>query len=112
MSFLKLQFLIDLYFELSVQAKIMRSPVDSDTIMNLLDKIKVYKEEKADHLLDLASEKNESQNLQPSSTKLSIVRSFILIEHSRNIDSFLALFLFVVLFEKLYSLNIFSLFLG
>ncbi|XP_066477527.1 cilia- and flagella-associated protein 46 [Tiliqua scincoides] len=61
----------------TLQAKIMRSPVDFGIFMNLLEKIKLYKEEKAEHLQDLASlkknpeEKNESPNLLLSSIKLN-----------------------------------------
>ncbi|XP_063162642.1 cilia- and flagella-associated protein 46 [Candoia aspera] len=53
----------------TLQAKIVRSPVDPETFLNLLEKVKVYKEEMMDGLLR-EIEKNEFQRKQVSSAKL------------------------------------------
>lgn len=58
-----------------MQAKIVRSPVNPETFLNILEKIEVYREEMMDSLLR-EIEENEFQRKQVSSAKLDTVRIF------------------------------------
>ncbi|XP_053164122.1 cilia- and flagella-associated protein 46 isoform X2 [Hemicordylus capensis] len=62
----------------TLQAKIVRSPVNSETFMNLLERIKVLKEDRMEDLLEQTGpnktpeDKTEFQNWQQSSAKLEM----------------------------------------
>lgn len=60
----------------AVQAKIVRSPVNPETFLNILEKTEVFKEEMMDSLLR-EIEENEFQRKQVSSAKLDTVRIFL-----------------------------------
>lgn len=59
----------------TVQAKIVRSPVNPETFLNILEKVEVFKEEMMDGLLR-EIEEDEFQRKQVSSAKLDTVRYF------------------------------------